>query len=351
MSYVVRVCCPIVTALVCLQLIPPLIAQESVTVTVDASTQVRANSRHLMGHNLSFVESAYRIWNPDLGEFEDAFWQPFKKVTPGIMRFPGGNWTYGYHFDLARQGIAHVVNAERFGDASQDFRPQHFLKLINDLNTQGIESTPLIHPSAQFTSPEEAAAWVAYMISPSDRNCRVIGPDSWGRKYNGEELQWRTTCHWGLQREIDNPDDPSPYTGTLYLQFGNEEWSGFCSSCNGLADAYGNTRSSRSMTIQQETANPRITAYWPKYQALWAKLRGPEGLFTADEVQVGALGYASILDPRGIQDRSLNNRDDWNYVLLTKIRNDPDTNLDYLTLHSYNYGKNGWQKRLAKGVG
>lgn len=72
-------------------------------------------------------------------------------------------------------------------------------------------------------------------------------------------------------------------------------------------------------------------------------LRGPNGLFTANEVKVGALGYASISDPRGAQDRSLNNDDNWNQVLVTKIRNDTGSNFDFLTLHTYTYDKNGWE--------
>lgn len=255
----------IFTMLAGLLLIPSAIAQgQLVAVTVDTTSVVRANNRHFMGHNLSFVEKVFGTWDSDLGEFEDNFWHALIDVAPGMLRFPGGNWTYGYHFNPARQGIAHRINFSN--TPAQDFRPQHFLKLIHDLKTQGIESTPMIHPSAQFVSPEEAAAWVAYMIAPHNNNCRTIGRDSWEDEKNDIDVNWHDTCYWGQQRKLDGAPR---YTGTLYVQLGNEEWIKSCNNCSGMTDYYVITRHMRAMTIQQETDIPdKVTAYWPKYKAL-----------------------------------------------------------------------------------
>ena len=175
----------------------PKQADTTAHVVIDPDTVVRSSSRHLLGVNTQMPESLMGTHldrlSPNAG-FESAFWTLLKEVAPGMLRYPGGNWAYGHHFNLHIDGISHLVNGSTLTSA---FKPQHFLNMINELHAQGVETTPLIHTSPVFASAEESAAFVAFMIGETTDN-RAIGDDSFGRDINLPRLRIIQLGHCGL---------------------------------------------------------------------------------------------------------------------------------------------------------
>ena len=204
-----------------------------IEVSIEADEIIRElPDRTMFGQNLSFVNRAHETWNPVTGEFKQPFWDRFVAVNPGVLRYPAGNWSYGFHFNLARQGIPHWVNS---GIVNPLFRPQDFLKMIRELP----ETRAMIHISPAWSSREEAVAFIAYMIG-STTDERDIGIDSWWRvdPDTKQIVDWGTVADWAKLREADGE---SAYTGTLYFQVGNEDWFDWCGDgvCDGFADYYG----------------------------------------------------------------------------------------------------------------
>lgn len=319
-------------------------AEESpeITLKIDTGTVLRElPDRALFGQNLSFANQANGAWDPARGAFKEPFWQRFNAINPGLLRYPGGNWSHGFHFNLAREGIRHWVNT---GVIEPQYRPQDFLNTVRDLP----DARALIQVSPIWSSPEEAAAFVAYMIgAPSDQ--RGIGLDSWGRidPRSGQVADWHTVGHWAKLREQDGAD---AYRGTLYLQVGNEEWFAWCrdGTCDGRVDYYGRHRPSRRITVEDEglqdpKSGVKVEAYWPNYRAIYLKVRG---LFERRRVQLGALVYAKP-DGVGGADRFFRTGSGgklWNVTLLDRLGTDQEVTADFVALHTYMYDKHGWEK-------
>lgn len=312
-------------------------------VRVDAGQVVRElPDRAMFGHNLSFAGSANGAWDSRRSRFRPTLWQRLEAINPGLLRYPGGNWSYGFHFNLARAGIPHWVNTDI---VTPKYRPQDFLKTLRDLP----DARALIHLSPIWSSPEESAAFIAYMIgSPDDQ--RRIGPDSWERidPDTGLLLDWRTVGHWAALRESDG--EPA-YQGMLYFQLGNEEWFGWCGDkvCDGRVDYYGLSRPRNKMTVLEDShvdpvSGVLIPAYWTAYRGAYLGIRA---LFGADRVKIGALAY-SRPDGRGGADtffrRHGGGGDRWNRTLLGRLNADPDVTADFLTLHAYMYDHKGWER-------
>ena len=309
---------------------------------VDAEKLVRElPDRSLFGLNLSFASRANHTWDPKRSAFKPQFWRNFTALNPGLLRYPGGNWCYGFHFNLAREGIPHRINT---GSVTPHYRPQDFLKTIRQLP----DARALIHLSPIWSSPEEAAAFIAYMIGKTDDK-RSIGVDSWRRvdPQTKKVVNWQTVAYWARLRERDGE---RPYRGTLYFQVGNEEWIHWCKdgTCEGKADYYGRVRPVRQMTVEDVgLKDPKskvpVEAYWPHYRATYLKIRK---LFDADQVKVGALLYAKP-DGMGGADSffgSAGGGKRWNVELLDHLNRDPLVSADFVTLHTYMYDKNGWEK-------
>ena len=338
-------CRALVLAAVLSVCVGPVAAETAgpVAVRVDAGQTLRVlPDRAMFGHNLSFVSSANGMWDANRGRFRPTLWSRLEAINPGLLRYPGGNWSYGFHFNLAREGIPHWVNTDI---VTPRFRPQDFLRTMHDLPG----ARALVHLSPIWSSPEEAAAFVAYLIGdPDDR--RRIGPDSWDRvdPATGLVLDWRTVGHWAALREADG--QPA-YRETLYVQLGNEEWFGWCSDrvCDGRVDHYGLRRPRNKMTVVETShidpvSGVIVPAYWPAYRAGYLAIRG---LFTAERVKIGALAYARP-DGRGGADtffrRHGGGGDRWNRTLLGRLNADPDVTADFLTLHAYMYDHKGWER-------
>ena len=304
--------------------------------------------RAMFGQNISFVNRAHETWNPDISEFKQPFWDRFTDINPGILRYPAGNWCYGFHFNLARQGIRHRVNTNV---VTPHYKPQDFLRTVRELT----DTRAMIHISPATSSPEEVIAFIAY-LKGSTEDDRRIGPDSWKRRdpKTDIELDWQTVGYWaGLRRDDGQAE---PYKGKLYFQVGNEDWFDWCRDgvCNGFKDYYGRVRPKRQMTVVDEGLTDPVSAvpveaYWPNYRNIYLKIRQ---FFDEDEVEVGALIYAKP-DGKGGADRFFEQTAGiagkmWNVELLNRLNNNTeDVTADFLTLHTYMYDKNGWERDFS----
>ncbi len=317
-------------------------AQGGIVVRVDAGQVLRElPDRAIFGHNLSFAGSANGAWDARRSRFRRTLWQRLEAINPGLLRYPGGNWSYGFHFNLARAGIPHWVNTDI---VTPKYRPQDFLKTLRDLP----DARALIHLSPIWSSPEEAAAFVAYMIGEPD-DVREIGLDSWYRVEpdSGLVLDWKTVGHWARMRQVDGQ---AAYRGTLYFQLGNEEWFGWCGdgSCEGRVDYYGLNRPRNKMTVEDEglvdpVSGVAVPGYWPAYRETYLRIRG---LFDAGRVKIGALALAR---PDGVGGADAYFRTAgrggkrWNVALLDRLNADPEVTADFLTIHTYMYDRRGWE--------
>ncbi len=314
-----------------------------IEVSIEADEIIRElPDRAMFGQNFSYPSRAQETWNPVAGEFKQPFWDRFKAINPGLLRYPAGNWCYGFHFNLARQGIPHWANT---GVINPLFRPQDFLKMIRELP----DARALIHLSPAWSSPEEAVAFIAYMVGGTADD-RMIGLDSWERidPDTGQLIDWGTVADWAKLRQADGE---SAYQGTLYFQVGNEDWFSWCGDgvCDGFADYYGRVRPKRQMSVEDEglvdpVSGVVVEAYWPNYQSTYLKVRE---FFEASQVPVGALIYArpdgkagadSFFDTAGTEGKM------WNLELLGHLNDNAEgVTADFVTLHTYMYDNNGWE--------
>jgi hypothetical protein len=319
--------------------------QRPVTVRIDASTVVRElPDRALFGQNFTFTSSANETWDAERGRFREPFWTRFRAINPGLLRFPGGNWCYGFHFNLARRGIPHWVNSNVVTPA---YRPQDFLATLHELS----EAVALLHLSPIWSSPEEAAALVAYFVGDTS-DSRRIGIDSWGRidPETSGMLDWETVGHWAQLRESDGRD---AYTRTLYFMVGNEEWFAWSPEAGrgARADYYGRLHPTRQMTVEDggrvdPSSGVEIEAYWENYRATYLKVRE---LFGTEQVRIGALAHARP-DGVGGADAFLRTSGGggkrWNVELLDNLNRDPVVTADFLAIHVYHYDRHGWQNHF-----
>ncbi len=315
-----------------------------IEVSIEADEAIRElPDRTMFGQNLSFTSRSQETWNPVAGEFKQPFWDRFMAINPGLLRYPAGNWCYGFHFNLARRGIPHWVNT---GVVNPLFRPQDFLKMVRELpNTRA-----MIHLSPIWSSPKEAVAFIAYMIG-STTDDRRIGHDSWGRfdPDTRQLIDWGTVADWAKRRIADGEN---AYAGTLYFQVGNEDWFDWCGDgvCDGSTDYYGRVRPKRQMTVTDErlvdpVSGVPVEAYWPNYRNTYLKVRE---FFDARQVQIGALIYAkpdgqagadSFFSTAGTTGKM------WNVELLRHLNNNTEgVTADFVTLHTYMYDKSGWER-------
>ena len=315
----------------------------SIDVSVDPDTVVRTNIRHLLGVNTHMPELLMGTHldrlTPNAG-FEESFWALLKEAAPGMLRYPGGNWVYGHHFNLHIDGINHLVNGSTTASA---FKPQHFLNMINQLLAEGVETTPMIHTSPVFASPEESAAFVAFMIGETTDN-RAIGNDSFGRDINlpgFSSTSWGTVAYWANKR----PVGVSRYVGTLYFQLGNEEWIDGCKSCicSAMTDYYDRTRRRHAMLIENYNPCNKTDTYYPAFEETFEKIRSLWP--SSKDVQIGALALAGPTS-FGSADAVRKTGDPWNLRLFENLEIDSIVP-DFLTIHTYMYGKSGWENHSA----
>lgn len=316
---------------------------KTILLHVDAS-EIRRElpDRAIFGQNLSFANNANGSWDSNRLAFKQPFWDRFSAINPGLLRFPGGNWSYGYHFNLAREGVKHWVNT---GIVTSSYRPQDFLKTIHQLP----DARALIHLSPIWSSPQEIVAFLAYMIGETSDK-RNIGVDSWGRidPRSGKIIDWHSVGYWAKLRESDGQ---KAYQGTLYFQLGNEEWFAWCKDkvCQGSVDYYARRRPNRQMTVndvglKDPVSGVEVEAYWPNYRATYLSIRR---LFGSNQVKVGAMLLAK---PDGIGGadaffRTAGSKGKrWNVELLHQLNKDSKVTADFVTIHAYMYDKRGWQK-------
>ena len=117
-----------------------------------------------------------------------------------------------------------------------------------------------------------------------------------------------------------------------------------------LLTTTGRVRPKRQMTVMDEwlvdpVSRVPVEAYWPNYRDTYLKVRE---FFDARKVQIGALIYTKP-DGQAGADRFFSTAGltgkMWNVELLRHLNNNTSgITADFVSLHTYAYGKNGWER-------
>ncbi len=165
-----------------------------------------------------FVEHLERcvydgIWTPDGSALRTDTLEWIKALKPPLIRYPGGNFASGYHWE---DGIGpKAQRPERFDEAwqsrdSNQVGTDEFLAFCQEIGTD-----PFLVVNSGNGTPEEAARWVAYCNEPPD------GEQGRRRAANGHPEPYHVKL-WGIGNEVWGPwqighTDAETYTRNLRL--------------------------------------------------------------------------------------------------------------------------------------
>jgi len=209
-----------------------------------------------------------------------------------LLRYPGGTISHTYRW---LDGVGPVADRRpvpipRFEGGGvggiadvPTYGTDEFLALCS-----AVRAEPLIVVAFDSGTPEEAAAWVAYLNAhPGDAT--AIGVDAHG-------FDWKTAGHWASLR-----------------------------ARNGHAEPYG----VRRFEIGNETDLDRFPCTVEEYALAFA--RYAERMKAVDPaIQLGAVGHAEPGEP-GNEDRRRGTDLPWNETLLDRV----GARIDFLCLHTY----------------
>jgi alpha-N-arabinofuranosidase len=145
-----------------------------------------------------------------------------KVIHPGVVRYPGGCFSDGYHFTDGI-GTSRPIKPNlawsylnfldpRIGPPDPNtFGTDEFIKFVREINAE-----PYININFGTGTVEEATAWVAY-CNAGVANTTSIGVDS-----NG--VDWKTAGDWALERQ--NNGSTQPY-GVKYWGIANEIYGAY----------------------------------------------------------------------------------------------------------------------------
>jgi len=140
-----------------------------------------------------------------------------KGIKPGVVRYPGGCFSDGYHFadgigasrpikpNLA-WGYLNILDPRIGPDDPNTFGTDEFIKFVREISAE-----PYINVNFGTGTVEEATAWVSYC------NAGVSNTTSIGKDSNGED--WGTAGDWAQKRQ--NNGSTEPY-GVKYWGIANE---------------------------------------------------------------------------------------------------------------------------------
>jgi alpha-L-arabinofuranosidase-like protein len=161
------------------------------------------------GFNLIWPGGAQGVWDAAGHRVRPAFADAARAIGVRCLRHPGGTLSHLYHFDRAigplaeRQPIANAFTKESEVAA---FGTDEFLAFCRDVGAE-----PLIVVAWAEGSPQEAAAWVAY-LNARESDSQPIGRDAAGR-------DWGTAGDWAARRVRNGRRDP---WGVRLFEVGNE---------------------------------------------------------------------------------------------------------------------------------
>jgi alpha-N-arabinofuranosidase len=149
----------------------------------------------------------------DSDGFRKDVMEAVKRLDVSLLRWPGGNFVSGYHWEDAigprqnrlvrRDDAWGAIETNRFGT-------DEFLKYCERVGAQ-----PYICINAGLGTIDEARHWVEYCNEPAHTHYADL------RRKNGREQPWNVKI-WGLGNEIDGPWQLGHRTAEDYAKFALE---------------------------------------------------------------------------------------------------------------------------------
>ncbi len=190
------------------------------TVRIQTDRLIAKASPHLRGH---FVELVHRCIDGGIFEqgsplsdergFRSDVLELLKSLRPGMIRFPGGNFSCDYNW---KQGVLPIEQRPRrynYGTRqieSYRFGTHEFLEYC-----RAVGAEPLLTINAGNGTPELAAEWVEYCNSDGDGEFARL------RRANGFDKPFNVK-HWCIGNEIYGDWVPGTKTGEEYGKFAGE---------------------------------------------------------------------------------------------------------------------------------
>jgi alpha-N-arabinofuranosidase len=164
-------------------------------VVVESALVTGVISPYLYGH---FVEHMERVIYGGLWTDDGTRWRPdtlalVKRLRPPVIRYPGGNFASGYHWE---DGIGpRAARPRRFDEAWHSWETNavgtdEFLAYCAALGAD-----PYLVVNDGSGTPDEAARWVAYCNEPE------TGPQGRRRALNGHPATYGVRL-WGVGNEV-----------------------------------------------------------------------------------------------------------------------------------------------------
>ncbi len=165
---------------------------------IDTQKIIGEASPFITGHFIEHLERCIYdgIWTADGSTIREDTFDLIKQLHPSIVRYPGGNFASGYHWE---DGIGpkdkrpsrhdNAWQAEESNRVGTD----EFLSLCESLHIE-----PLLVVNDGSGTPEEAARWVSYCNSPKETE---LGKR---RAANGHVDPYNVK-YWGIGNEVWGP--------------------------------------------------------------------------------------------------------------------------------------------------
>lgn len=209
---------------------------EAAHVRVDFTRVERSLAPTLLGYNSLWMFGGMGIWSAGDHAAREEVLDELEDLGVRLLRYPGGTVSHTFHWweaigpvENRRPQTIPFLEDERFAGivgGAEDlpvFGPDEFLGVCERLSIE-----PLLVCAFEEGTPQEAAAWVAYVNGdPDDSN--EIGTDANGR-------DWGTVGSWASRRVANGRREP---WGVRWFEVGNElDLVRFRRTAVAYADAY-----------------------------------------------------------------------------------------------------------------
>lgn len=183
---------------------------------------VKVNLDHLIGNASPFILGQFvehlekcvydGVWTADGSQLRTDTLDLIKQLNPPIIRYPGGNFASGYHWE---DGIGPKDKRPSRHDAawqseeSNQVGTDEFLTFCELIDTE-----PCLVVNDGSGTPEEAARWVAYCNSPTDT-------EQGARRASNGHPEPYNVKYWGLGNEVWGPWQIGTVSAEEYVKRAN----------------------------------------------------------------------------------------------------------------------------------
>jgi alpha-N-arabinofuranosidase len=172
-----------------------LTAPLKATIDIDAEAVIGEIDPNVYGQFIEHLEDCIYdgIWTADGSELRQDTLELVKALKPPVIRYPGGNFASGYHWE---DGIG--PKADRPTRVDQAWQSEEsnlvgtdeFMELC-----EVVHAEPFLVVNDATGTPEEAARWVAYCNDPADSE------QGQRRAENGHPAPYQVK-YWGVGNEV-----------------------------------------------------------------------------------------------------------------------------------------------------